>query len=508
METKLKRALSTGVETAEESKQGELVPLFVRAEKNLIALGFFTPTSKKLKRAREKVISFNRAGESGQAESSIKIVTAGNYGLPGTADLDKYLALQSLITEMQRRGQEIINPIKFTTAELLNLLGQKDSGKHYRMVEGFLDRMFATTIEAKGVVLLPGQKHYRKERIRVFDRVVTIGRELEPGQVAECNHIWFSEWQLQNINSNHTVPVDFAVYRLLRNPVAKTLVPLLQIWLYASRADRSFEKRYDELCQLLGIEQYRTISEIKRKLTPALEELTKFEYLAAWDIEKSKVTGGYKLILRHGDKFYRDLSRQLSRYERQPKQLTPTENDLAELIIARGVTTDAARRIVRERPEGQSVKDVQDIIEFVDALIAAAPEKYTNPPGLYYRLITNNAPIPQSFETTRERATREALESVARDNLLSEHETRNAYLEYRKLEIKNYIKQLSGEEYDRMMAEAREQFKTEHPEAAKIYNEENTIGVCTGIVERRVEGLISFISFEVFAASYIPPNAA
>ena len=55
--------------------------------------------------------------------------------------------------------------------------------------------------------------------------------------------------------------------------IARVLVPLLQIWLYASQRSGLFEKRYDEVCQLLGLRQYDHLSKITEKLGPALDEL-------------------------------------------------------------------------------------------------------------------------------------------------------------------------------------------------------------------------------------------
>ena len=49
------------------------------------------------------------------------------------------------------------------------------------------------------------------------------------------NYVWLSDWQLENVNNHHQLPVDFETYKKLKNDIAKTLVPLLQIWLYATR---------------------------------------------------------------------------------------------------------------------------------------------------------------------------------------------------------------------------------------------------------------------------------
>ena len=73
-----------------------------------------------------------------------------------------------------------------------------------------------------------------------------------------------------------------------KNHIAKALVPLLQIWLYATRDEGVFEKRYDELCQILNIRQWTYPSKIKEKLGPSLDELKQFGYLSRLENRKDK----------------------------------------------------------------------------------------------------------------------------------------------------------------------------------------------------------------------------
>jgi hypothetical protein len=102
------------------------------------------------------------------------------------------------------------------------------------------------------------------------------------------------------------LPIEFETYQQLKNNIAKALIPLLQVWLYASREAGSFEKRYNELCQILNIRQYEHKSKIKEKLSPSLNELVGHGYLKAWEVEKTSDGKDFKLIFRHGRKFYAD----------------------------------------------------------------------------------------------------------------------------------------------------------------------------------------------------------
>ena len=282
-------------------------PEFVNAEKNLTALGFFTPSSRGIRDSKSKVIQSARIVDGKKIQTSVTIVPAALYGLPVTADQDKYLALQKIIHDRRRDSEPIVNPIGFTTAELLRVLDrQVRAGKNYDEVTEWMKRMTATTIVSEGTVFLAGRKAWASDTFHVFERSVSFGKELPDGVTADRNYVWLSDWQLENINNNHLLPIDFDTYKQLKNHIAKALVPLLQIWLYATEAQGVFEKRYDDLCQHLNIQHYAYASHIRQTLGPALDELTAHGYLASWRLEEVAGERGYKLIVEHGPKYYQD----------------------------------------------------------------------------------------------------------------------------------------------------------------------------------------------------------
>src|SRR6204780_1068519 len=287
---------------------------FVKVEKNLASLGFFTPSSKRLRNAQEKSFTITTVAGGQRLELKGTIIPSAKYGLPITADQDKWIALCKILTDIIRKDGQVTNPVSFTSAEILRLLHKhRHSGKNYREVEEWLDVLFSTTIFSEGVVYLAQEKRRVKDRFRVFDRAVSVGKELDGGKVADKNYVWFSEWQLQNINSNHLLPIDLEAYRELKNHIAKALVPPLQVWLYATRNDGVFEKRYDELCEFLNIRRYQYHSLIVQTLGPSLDELKQFGYLADWRVDKTSEGDTYKIVFYHGEKFHRDRRARLNR---------------------------------------------------------------------------------------------------------------------------------------------------------------------------------------------------
>lgn len=501
---------------------------FIKIEKNLIAMGFFTPTRPGLKTTRVKTVKYTGKDDKGaEVITTIRINTGGNYGLPGTADLDKFLALQRLINNVQKRNGVVTNPITFTSWELLAVLGlRKKAGKNYALVSEWLDRMCATTIEAVGEGFVAGQRRSGKDRIQVFRRGITFGSEIEKGVIADRNYVWLEDWLLDSINRHFLVPIDFGTYLSLENSIAKTLVPLLQIWLYASRGN-VFEKSYEDLCQLLGITQCAHESKIKERLGPSLDELIKHGYLAGWKVEQKRGADGYKLVLKHGDKFHRDLAENQQRGERsavgdsEEGRQAEEEARWVELLVERGVLQAVAQSIVAKRAEGQHIGDQ---VEWIDNLIKRKGRGYfTNPPGLFISLIKANAPIDPNFETTRMRELREERDAREREQSGAQGEgffdvgvgeprsetaptevdlfqLRCEYDRYVQGEVASALKALGKRKYEQLLDEEREAFKNAYPDAAKVYTASNITGCAEAALEKKYAAGLSLMTFEEFAA--------
>lgn len=481
---------------------------FVKIEKNLASLGFFTPSSKRLGDTKAKTISFTKVIDGKKVEAKATIAPAALYGLPITADQDKYLAFQKFVTDIHQREGRVENPIGFTSAALLRLLGRyRDSGKNYKEIEEWLKVMTSTTIVSEGVVYLAGKKVWAKDIFHVFDRAVLFGRELEPGgEVADKNYVWLSEWQLENINNNHLLPIELETYRKLRNHIAKALVPLLQIWLYASREAGSFEKRYGDLCQFLNIRQYRKLSDIQRKFGPSLDELKAYGYLADWRVERTSDRKDHKIIFFHGEKFHRDRRLRLvknnpesrlepaSRSEQGPADGEHDDPRLAGLV-ARGVTEDKARRVLAAVSADQPVLEQ---LEWGDAQIEQTPGKIRNPAGFYVSLIRDNVSVPETFETTRKREERAAAAEAWRAEKAARERLQDAYRRYQEQEVEKHLAGLSPTELEQLLASARAELLDEHKNLRHLMGDEQLQRLARAKLASAVAKEFPFQSFAAF----------
>lgn len=421
-----------------------------KAEKNLIAIGFFSPSSKTKRLSKSKTITFSRDIDGKRIDASVTIIPTATQGLPVTADQDKYLAFQQLVLEMRRTRGTVENPIGFTSAEILKLLEMADAGKNYKLIEEWLELMAGVLIKSQMGVYRAASRRYQTDMFHVFDRVVTTGKEMPDGSVADRNYVWLADWQLENINSSYLLPIQFDRYRRLKNSIAKTLVPHLRIWFLAARRDHVFEKRYDDLCRLLHITAFAHRSRIVQQLAPSLDELVEHEYLARWDIAETRERKGFKVLFYDADRFRRPgdgtdpLEVELA--EEAPPALlagAPTaattsaeDSDLVAEMTRRGIRAKVARDLIGRLVPGQPVLDQ---LEYGDQVIAEKNGEIRNKAGFYVTLLRDNSPVPESFVSSRVLRLRQAAEQARVAALEHRHERERAYASYWREKVAAYV---------------------------------------------------------------------
>ena len=348
----------------------ELPVEVVRVEKNLIALGFFSTTSNRVKEIKEKTLTFARRDGDKLMQARVSILPSAKLGLPTLADQDKYFAFMNVLARRRARDGRIENPVKFQSAELLNELQLSAHGKNFRMIDEWIDRMTLTGIKSAGAVYLAGRKQFASDTFHVFNRWIRAGERLEDGTITDSNWVWLSDWQLENINQSFLLPVDFDEYRKIRNKIARILIPHLQIWLYASEADGAFVKCYDELAALLGVPVRTVQSKVDEQLAPSLDELTAKGYLSEWR------SGGEGRAIRRAPRPRREVFPRRAAAEwpigenvwssrkklAQPmlKPLPPGGEDLLAKLLELDVAEDVGRELLTDAGRHAFVRDTLD----------------------------------------------------------------------------------------------------------------------------------------------------
>ena len=481
---------------------------FVRVEKNLASLGFFTPSHKKISGAKKKTIVWNKEREGKRVEVRAVILPSAVYGLPITSDQDKYLAFQKIVAEIRRQTGEVKNPIGFTTAELLRILGLKlNAGKNYDDVVEWGKRMTLTGICSEGTVYFAGRKSWATDTFHVFERFVSVGNQMPNGTIADQNYVWLSEWQLENINQNHLLPVDLEAYRQLKHHIAKALVPLLQVWLYATLEVGSFEKRYRDLCQILNITEYQHSSKIKEKLGPSLNELQRHRFISGWRIQPTSDGNDFKVVFVHGEKFRLEPVAQTQSFRARRRDTKFSEDprpsdlkvdrELLHQLMKRGISEKASISLLTNlKPDQQ----VMDQLEWGDHLVFHSPNrhKFFNPAGLYIHLIKENATPPETFETSRKRSLREAASQARKEEEQKLAALQLAYMEYQEQQLDHFV-QANPDEFSSLV-EAKKQRLAQESHWKRIFAGKQDI--LQRAAERQVRtdllGRVGIMSFDAF----------
>ena len=462
---------------------------FIEIEKNLISMGFFTPSSKRLEAVEQKTVSLSRYLYGRRVETSATIIPSRLYGLPVTADQDKYLALQYIVSELKRKYGKVSNPIGFTAASLLRILGKAKSGKSYDEVLEWMRLMTATTINAQ--VYFAGRKSWVDDTFHVFDRAIAMGKEMPDGSVADRNYVWLSDWQLENINAHYQFPIDLHSYFQLRSHIAKGLVPLLQIWLHASVKRGRFEKSYADLCQILNIKQYQHVSKLKLGLGPSLDELVKHSYLAAWSIETT-AHGEFKIVFTHGAKFFsdRELRSGVS------SQLAIAASPMTQELVSRGIQEDLAKRLISTLPPEQPIRDQ---LEYGDHVLRSAPRgAFRNPPGFYVYLLRDGVLPPAGFETSRMRQQRELADARSQEESVNQARHELAYDDYRRRAIDEYfVESVCEKERMELIESSRRDVRAHFPESSR-WPPQTVEDVAMQRLKAQIADRVDLMSFDEF----------
>ena len=485
---------------------------FTKVDNNLTGIGFFTASSKRSRKEIEKTTVVVDQG----VEHRISILPSAKYGLPITQDQDFWLALMKLVSDHLQREGRLTNPFTFTTAELQHILGQSDAGKNYKAVQEWLSVMKFTGIEGGAYNI--AKKKWLIDRISAVDRAATAGEQLPDGTIAEKNHIWFSQWQLDNINSGNLIAVELGTYTQLENNISRNLVPHLQEWLYASQRDGRFEKQYDDFCQLLGIRVYRYRSQIEEKLGPSLDELVKHGYISKWAIEPMAFRKHYKIVLWHGRKYHGDRQARISKKPKaevlpagetaaaqrprqrhlnlapvpEPQQPTSPPVVIDYSVVAelekRGVGNADARKLLATLKPNQPILDQ---LEYGDLQIEQSRGKITNPPGFYISLLQRDVPVPATFESSRARNARLAAEKEQRQALADRQAANLAQEEAERQKLDAQIAALPEVDRLALLSQAKAELLAQHPNMAMFLKTHQGSAVEDGSVKVRMRNLLA-----------------
>jgi hypothetical protein len=286
---------------------------FIPAEVTLETIGFFTPSSKRLK-YEIKEMTFGYRNSLGETETTkVEIVPNVKVGLPITVDLDYYRAFQKVLYEFLQVGGDLNDPIPFTTRQLIRYAG-KAYGKYERdNVRTWLERMVGTTIscqmynhKTKGYVKLDGPP---------FSQVMAKGDDLGNGTIAESNYVWLAPYYKKTFAAGYLRPVDLEFHKSLDKNISKHLYPILETGFHAS-GDTVYRKSYHDLCDDLKLIEHEQVSLVRRQLDPSFRELRDKEYVSTWSYRQAAKKDDFVVTAEPGKRYLANKQEQLERRDR------------------------------------------------------------------------------------------------------------------------------------------------------------------------------------------------
>jgi hypothetical protein len=318
-----------------------ITPEYIPAEVFLENMGFFTPSSKRIKGiyAKEKRVGERINTDGTRHTLNIEISANHKLGLPITSDLDYYRAFLKICDEVVDDNGRFHLPIAVPTKKLLRYAGKGESKKAWEEVRRWFDRMTGTLI--KGAVFQAKSKSYSLGFSgSVLSQVIVTGEQLKSGQKAETNYVWPAPWFLSNYFYGHLRLIDLEFHKWLRKPIAKSLYPLLETGWYAS-SGQPYAKSYRALCEEFLLTRHRELSLIKRQLDPAHKELKEGEFLAKRDYRKASEGNDWIITYVPGKKFFaeqktreerREIAEQIEKRERGLSLQAPLDLVDADLL--------------------------------------------------------------------------------------------------------------------------------------------------------------------------------
>jgi hypothetical protein len=331
---------------------------FITPERNLLTMGFFSPTKQNIRNKKEKRIETEIEINGKRTAVSVTILPSAKYGLPTTGDLDKYMALLMIASE-KSPSEPIPNPIYFRGQEMLRYLDLKDSGTNYRYIDDWMYRMFTTNIRSKSYIYHARRSMWISDTVHVFERILCAGQPLptdligrREGEKSEHYIVWLPEWHRDNLTDSYTVRLVYNAYIDLRSPLAKTL---LTICAASTKSQNDVvELQYQQICQIADLSELKYRSLIEKQLANAVEELLKKDCITDWKLLQENKK--YKIIIHLSERILCQQPPAQHRHQitqapqTSPETLTPEM--LINILVKRfGVAQRRAEQLVSAKPD-------------------------------------------------------------------------------------------------------------------------------------------------------------
>jgi len=299
----------------------------VRAESNLEAYPLFAV---KVRNRTEDHLVFERPIQ-GEDDTTLlrrwEVEPPAKLGMPGPFDQDVYLAVLQLL-EM-RGGMPRDGELHFSLYELNSILGWTKSGNTYGKIRQSLRRISSTTLTSENAYYSKAEERFLSDTFQIWS--VHFSRTKRGDSVRERHTLRFHPIFIRNYLAQYLKGLDPGFYWALPSPLAKRLYRLVDL---ERAGSLMWQTDLFDLRQQIPLTGYSYVSELKRALEPAHQELVRRGFLDGVEY-RGKSGVSYQVSY---DFARRQKARELSG--------GPGELFAIERLTSEGIRGDVARDLV------------------------------------------------------------------------------------------------------------------------------------------------------------------
>jgi hypothetical protein len=288
----------------------------------------------------------------------IEIMPSAKWGYPTVLDLEYFRAFERALTMMWEREGVVPDVLRISGRELIRLTGRTPNGDRQQEVREFLDRL-------SGLVLQEHRKNAKGRRaetgVHIFERIDR--EEMSPGDRSEgqwTHQIRLADWYWANLNNFHCHIQDQRVFWALQRDLTKLLYQHLHALFRVGRGAAS--ESYAELSMNLSLKRLRAISEIRRQLKPAHDELLHLGFIGKWSLEPIPSQKKEYLVLWEAGPTWHEV------YQKEREQLEEIERGpVREVLVQHDDTKSHELEISQEQEDrAYALKEIYDFVGYRD----------------------------------------------------------------------------------------------------------------------------------------------
>lgn len=296
------------------------------------------------------------------------VVPSGQYGAPGPADQDVFVAVMELVA--RRGGLPESGEIEFSLNELLKVLRKSRGGKSYEALKESLLRLAFTGIESQNSFYSASMKSYIDDTFRIWD-VRFADYESAAGGSSSHHTLKFHDVFLNNYFAHYLKNLDTDLYWSLKSPIAKRLYRLID---QKRGQGRFWGQELFELARQIPLTgSYQYASKIKEKLRSPHAELESAGFL--------------KSVSHQGGRVVYEVTEAYSRQRavRESYRSSPEHIFAVERLISENIRGDVAQSLVEEF-------GVEHCLYYAESL--PGQENLSNPAGWLIDAIRKGYELP------------------------------------------------------------------------------------------------------------------